>query len=173
MAEIKTIFQKTSELSSCSTMVFIHVLNMVRIAEFCSFIPLCPGKSSDSSLTHRFIFLYFFCMKYSHRTWQSHQPDISQVPSLPRTGMAAQAVGYSECRPVSVVLTGEEHPGASSMMSSSQTVSLKVPAVPHYTASVGAHCSTQCLLQLFVLSNGQDGSLSISLVLGCCEFLWF
>lgn len=127
MAEIKTIFQKSSELSSCSTMVFIHVLNMVRIAEFCSFIPLCPGKSSDSSLTHRFIFLYFFCMKYSHRTWQSHQPDISQVPSLPRTGMAAQAVGYSECWPVSV-LTGEEHPGASSMMSSSQTVCLSQSA---------------------------------------------
>lgn len=119
-------------------------------------------------------FLYVFCLQHLHRTWCSHQPDTTQVPSAPLSGIAAQAVGYSGCWGASV-LAGEEHAGGCRMASSSQTqpASLEVPTVSCCTASVGAHCSTQCLLQLFVLSKGQDSSLSVSLVLGCwffCDF---
>lgn len=87
------------------------------------------------------------------------------------TDTAAQPVGYSEC-PGACVLTGEEHPGSYHVASSFQTqpASLKVPAVSCHAASVGARCSAQCLLWLFVPSKGQDGSLSLSSVLGCWDF---
>lgn len=50
---------------------------------------------------------------------------------------------------------------------------LQVPAGSHHTARTGAYSPAQCLLQLFVPSEGQDSSLSLSSLLGCWVVLWF
>lgn len=135
------------------------------ISELCSLIPVCPGTLSDSLLTLQIFPWFFFCLRYSHRTWCSAQS------AAPVTDIAAQAAGYSKCQGASAG-AGKESPGSCHIVSSSQTqlTSIKAPAVSRYPASVGANGSTQHLLLLFVPSKGQDSSPSLSSVLGCWGF---